>query len=251
MEVSSKKGYACMRFLLSLGFVCILLLQASCGSEKRDYAERLSEFEPREYEDREVTEEKIKELEQKISELKKDVERTIEATYDLAVYNKMLALEYIELEMYGPALEALRKAIEISPANRLLFYYAGVCSAQMSKSTNLETERKRYLEDAEFYYSRAIELKNNYVEALFGLAVIYVFELDRPLDAKGLLEDVLRYSSSNTQAMFLLARVNVQLGDVETAIDLYERIEENSAIDTERQEAASNKQQLLEEYYGS
>jgi len=239
------------RAAVTVGLICLILVSFSCGNEKREYAELMAEFEPEEYADREASEEKIKELEKKISDMQKEVERTIDASYDLALYNKMLAVEYIELKMYGPALEALRKAIEISPANRLLFYYAGVCCAQMATSTPRQEERRRYLKDAEFYYKRAIELKNNYVEALYALAVLYVFEMDRPFDAKPLLEDILNYSSKNIQAMFLLARVNVQLGDVEAAIDLYERIEETSAIEEEREEATSNKKRLLEEYYGS
>jgi len=251
MGVSSKRGRMFTRFLIVICLLSCFLLPVSCGREKREYAELLSEFEPEEYADQEASEETIRELEKKIGDTKKEVERTINATYDLALYNKMLAVEFIELEMYGPALDALKKAIEISPANRLLFYYAGVCSAQMSKSTTNEADRQRYLEDAEFYYLRAIDLKNNYVEALFALSVLYVFEMNKPLDAKTLLEQVLEYSSSNMQAMFLLARVNVQLGDVEAAIELYEKIEESSNIEDEQREAESNKKQLLEEYYGS
>lgn len=247
--VYNKRGHVFRRLVLPACLVCALLVTASCRRERREYAELLGEFESEEYADQEASEEKIRELEKKIPELQKEVERTIDATYDLALYNKMLAVEYIELEMYGPALDALRRAIEISPANRVLFYYAGVCSAQMSASTPAPAEREGYLEEAEFYYKRAIELKNSYVEALFGLSVLYVFEMDRPLDAKPLLEDVLTYSSSNTQAMFLLARVNVQLGDVEGALDLYERIESTSAIEAERREAAANRKRLLEEYY--
>lgn len=237
--------------LLACSLSALCLLSVSCGNEKKEYAKMLSEFETDGYADREASEEKIRELEKKIPELKKEAERTINAKYDIALYNKMLAVEYIELEMYGPALEALKNAIEISPANRVLFYYAGVCAAQMSKTTPDGAKQGEYLKDAEFYYSRAIELKNNYVEALFALAVLYVFEMEQPLDAKPLLENLLSVSGGNIQAMFLLASVNVQLGDVEAAIDLYERIESVSAIESEQKEAEQNKRRLLEEYYGS
>lgn len=239
------------RFMLAVLTAAFILVGFSCGGKDREYAELLAEFEPEGYADRGASEEKIRELQKEIAGQKKIVKQTIDATYDIALHNKMLALEYIELKMYGPALDALKEALEISPVNRVLFYYAGVCSAQMSKTTPDPETRDRYLRDADFYYTRAIELKNNYVDALYAQAVLYAFEMDRLLEAESLLEEVLRYSGANTQAMFLLARINVQLGDVDRAIELYEEIEDISPFEEERSEAESNKGRLLEEYYGS
>ncbi|MBN2051257.1 MAG: tetratricopeptide repeat protein, partial [Spirochaetales bacterium] len=111
--------------------------------------------------------------------------------------------------------------------------------------------RNTYLEKAEFYYRRAIELKNNYVDALFGLSVLYVFEMNKPGEAKPLLEEALLYSGTDIQVMFLLARVYAELGDVDAAVALYEKIAETTEEDSQRREAEDNKRRLLDEYYGS
>ena len=103
-----------------------------------------------------------------------------------------------------------------------------------------------YFLHAEEYYTRAIELDARYVDALYGLAILYVFELDRPFDAEPLLDRVLSIQKKNTDAMFLQARIYVQSRRIEEAIELYERIEETATDEFRKGEAAANRRRLLE-----
>ncbi|MBN2051577.1 MAG: hypothetical protein JW760_14085, partial [Spirochaetales bacterium] len=111
------------RIITLFCLVSALGLYTGCDGPKQKYAEILSDFGGDGYVDRERSEEEIKSLNKKIDELRKEVDRTISARYDLGVYYKMLAVEYIELKMFGPALEALEQAITISPVSSTLHYY--------------------------------------------------------------------------------------------------------------------------------
>jgi tetratricopeptide (TPR) repeat protein len=162
----------------------------------------------------------------------------------------MLTLEYMSLEMYNEALKSTRQAVDYFPTSPLLFYYGAVSSAQMSKAVFDRDERADYLDLAEDYYLRALTLDPGYKEALYGLAVLYIFELNRPLDAEQLLERLLSRSSSNWDAMFLLARVKVVKGDIEGAVELYSDIEENSKDETVRNQARDNRRKMLGGFAG-
>jgi tetratricopeptide (TPR) repeat protein len=161
----------------------------------------------------------------------------------------MLAVRYIDAEMYELALESLEKAIRIYPENKILFYFAGVSAGRTAKSRMDEAEKRRLLVLAEKYYRRALDLDAQYVEALYGLSVLYVFEMDKVMEAEPLLNRILEIRPNHYDAMFLLARVYVTTGRVEDAVELYDKIGEESGSKTMRQKARENKQQLLEGAY--
>ena len=98
----------------------------------------------------------------------------------------MLATRYLDAKMYGEALKTFQTAIQYYPANQNLFYYVGVCAGYMAKASldfnasgGTSAEKFNYLKLAESAYLRAIELEPRYVRSLYGLGVLYVFELDQ------------------------------------------------------------------------
>jgi tetratricopeptide (TPR) repeat protein len=153
--------------------------------------------------------------------------------------------------MYGAAYDALKQAIGIHPENAILFYYSAVCAARMSKAEVLAEDRASWLERSESLYRRAIALDPNYAEALYGLSVLYVFELDRPLEAEPLLERLLTVESKEIDGRFLLARVYYSLGKLERAIEVYREIESLSDVKQKRQEAQELREQVEAELYGT
>jgi tetratricopeptide (TPR) repeat protein len=94
-------------------------------------------------------------------------------------------------------------------------------------------------------------LDPDYGDALYGLSVLYVFELDRPQEAEGLLERLLRIESKDIDARFLLARVYYGLGKLENAIELYREIERLSDTEQVREQARSGRKQAEDELYGA
>ncbi|MBA7575157.1 hypothetical protein ES708_16978 [subsurface metagenome] len=229
---------------------CILV---SCARTDRgeDNLDQLIEMEGDIYRDQEVSTQRIEEIEEAIRRYRKEVERTVDATGQVGIYYKMLAIEYMRGGMYGAAYDTLKQAIDIYPENPILFYYSAVCAARMSRAQVLEEDRERWLERSVTLYRRAIDLDPGYADSLYGLSVLYVFELERPEEAEALLETMLTVESKEIEGRFLLAGVYYRLGKLEQALELYKEIESLSEVEQKRQEARDNKKRIEDELYGT
>ncbi len=225
--------------------IAVLFLAVSCGGEKKAWMENLSAAEKKEFTSGKVPEERIRNLEKGISFYESEVKRTVKASEHLGIYYRMLALEYMNLEMYNDALKSIEQAVLYFPTSPMLYYYGAVSAAQMSKAVVRRDQVKDYIDTAEQYYLRSLKLDPGYSEALYGLSVLYIFELDRPLDAEPLLERLLAGGSKNYNAMFLLARVKILQGETDAAEDLYSRIEEKAPDDEMKQKARENRMSLV------
>ena len=111
-------------------------------------------------------------------------------------------------------------------------------------------ERSRYYALAESAYLRAIELEPRYVRALYGLSVLYVFELNKPEEAIRHLDVVLDTEKKNVDAMFILARAYFMTGKAEEAVSLYDTILTLTKDAKKLQSARENKAFVLENAYG-
>ena len=185
------------------------------------------------------------ELEAVIEEYGRVVSEKIEAGIRQAQYLKLLAHEYLRNQMYGLSLSALQDAIDLEPENQILQELAGASAAYMAKAQGDEQAREHYFSMAESYYLRAIELTPDYREANYGLAVLYVFELDEPLEALPYIEHVLEITPDDVDALFVLANANVAIGDFDAAIEAYDRIIRVADDAGSKERAAQNRQLLL------
>jgi cytochrome c-type biogenesis protein CcmH/NrfG len=175
----------------------------------------------------------------------------VKAAKNLGIYYKMLALKYMDAGMYSLALENLAKAVEIYPENPQLTYYSAVASARMAKAELAdEAASAEDLSRAEMFYRRAIFLEPGYVNALYGLAVLYAMELGRPVDAEPLLQTIVAKEKKNVDALFLLARIRYSAGRPEEAIEIYQRIADTTQASRLKGQALANKSAIEEELYG-
>jgi cytochrome c-type biogenesis protein CcmH/NrfG len=78
------------------------------------------------------------------------------------------------------------------------------------------------------------------VDALKGLAVLLIFELDRAPEAEQYLLRILDKEKKNTEAMALLGRVYYQEQRWEDALAQYEQIEAITTNQVMKDEAAKN-----------
>lgn len=238
------------KYILFIGIPLLMLMLTACRDDDKEMLEDLKVFETQRYEGEELSEERIAELTETIAEYEEIVERRVEATAQLGEHYKMLGIEFIRRDMYGEALKYLEKTLDYYPENEVIFYLCAACSARMAKAkVNSPGEQDELFQEAEKYYLRAIELDNQFSQALYGLSVLYIFELDRIPDAEPYLNRLLKKEEKNTSAMFLLARVYIYLGNIEGAIQLYEQIIKDAASREEKERARDNKQQLLEGTY--
>jgi cytochrome c-type biogenesis protein CcmH/NrfG len=110
-------------------------------------------------------------------------------------------------------------------------------------------KQKEYTALAESSYKRALELEPTNTRALYGLSVLYAFELDQGEKAIPLLEKLLTIDTKNIDAMFVLARAYYMDYDFQKAVDMYDSIIKYTSSETSRAEAEANKKVVLNALY--
>lgn len=230
-----------------LGILVMLILPFLSCSKGRDGAlSVLTSAETDQYEGQGLQAGKIAELKADIAKYEADVERVLKDGQKLGNFYKLLAYAYLNDQQYGPALDTFKRAIYFYPDNYILHTMAGVTSGKLAKAQADEAERARYFKDAEQYFLNAISLRDSYTDALYGLSILYIFELGRPLEAEPLLLRILEREKSNTDTMFLLARVYAADGRIDEAAALYDRIISTTKDKTAEKQAKENKQAVLQ-----
>lgn len=197
------------------------------------------------------------ELKEAIAKYEQRVADNQLADSQVGVWYKMLAVRYRDAKQYGQALKYFQKAIQIYPTNQNLFYYVGLCAGYMAKASldynasgvTTTTEKYNYLKLAESAYLRAIELEPKYGRALYGLGILYVFELEQSEKAIPHLEKLLSFDTRNFDAMFVLARAYYMQGDYDKAANLYDKIASQTKNEQKKADALANKKQILDATY--
>ena len=229
--------------------ISFALLLSSCNEYRKKLLdktfERILKTETGDYENEKISKERIKELEEGIREYYNDVDRVVTANAEIGIYYRMLALEYIDLEMYHYALDNFEKALEFYPTHSVLSFYAGLSKANIARAEVEESKRLRLLYEAENYYITAIRIRKGYANAIYALSVLYMFDLNRPGAAGPLLEEILLRDPKNWEAKILYARFKVVSGDVDAAIELYDEISEDAWDDEMKEQAGQNRDSLL------
>lgn len=237
--------------IIKMAFLCISfsLLLVSCGVNTKTI-QRMQKLE-----EGVSSPTTIEELEVAIEKYQARVEDIILAEQQVGIWYKMLGSRYLDEQMYGKALDAFRMATEYYPANPNLYYWVGVSAGYMAKqsldynATGSTAQKYNYLKLAEEAYLRAIELDPKYARALYGIGVLYVFDLDEPEKAIPYLEKLLDIETRNVDGMFVLARAYYTTYEFDKAVDMYDRIISVTTSDEKKAQAEANKRQVLETAY--
>jgi tetratricopeptide (TPR) repeat protein len=173
----------------------------------------------------------------------------------VGVYWRLLAVRYLDKGLYGDAHDAALKGLRHYPDSSGLFYVAGLSAAFLSKAAAAEKgggaeERAAWLRTAEASYRRSIEIDPRNSRSLYGLAVLYTFELDNHEAAIGPIEALLATDPRNVDALFIYARALYGSGRLQDSADAYDRILATTKVDEKKQQAADNKKRILDELYG-
>jgi len=197
--------------------------------------------------------ETIEGLRQAIALYEDQIERNIREGAQTGVYWKILAMRLADKphNMHNDALDALERAIHFNSEDPVLFYLTGVSAAMVAKSkvgftTGDLRERERYFKLSENSYLRALEIDVTYTRAMYGLGILYIFELEnRAQDGIVQLERYLQIQASDTSAMFVLARAYYMTKNYTRAIEIYDRIESRTKNKTEKEEAQNNRDYIM------
>lgn len=231
-----------IKFILILTFCGFL---GSCGDD------------PKILRRQQMTEEGVKnpttveEYRDAINKYKRRIDDISTAQSQVGIWYKILGSRYLDKQMFGEALKCYEEAIKLYPTNQNLYYYVGLCAGYMAKSaldytaTGNTSQRSNYLLLSESAYKRAIEIEPRYFRALYGLGVLYVFEMDKPLEAIPILELACDIEKRNTDAMMVLARAYYMTYDTDSAVAMYDKIIETTKSEERKAEAEANKQAVL------
>jgi len=228
--------------ILIFGWLITFVYRAESRKINRELVKRISEISPRR-----GPPETIEGLRQAIALYEDQIERNVREGAQTGVYWKILAMRLSDRGMYNDALEALERAIYFNTEDPVLYYLTGVSAAHVAKSkvgftANVDIEKGNYFRLSENSYLRALELDVTYTRAMYGLAVLYVFELDRPQEAIVHLERYLQLQSSDISAMFVLARAHFMVENYQQAVDIYDKIASRTKNQKEREEALNNRE---------
>jgi len=228
--------------ILALLFLVLYVVFKNASTKtNRELARRMAELSPRG-----GPPETIDGLKKAITLYENQIERNVREGAQTGVYWKILAIRLADKNMHNDALEAFEKAIYFNTEDPVLYYLTGVSAASAAKSqvgfsSNAEKEKSRLYKLSENSYLRALELDATYTKPMYGLGVLYVFELDRPQDAIPYLERYLKISVSDVSAMFILARAYYSTGKYTDAIECYDRIISRTKDKNIKEEALKNK----------
>ena len=196
----------------------------------------------------------VESLKAAIAANEKQLEQYVQTASKTGTYWKLLALRLQDRGLHGEALKALERALYYNPTDAALHYYTGLSAGMMAKSFHafpgsVNTDRNQYYDLAEESYLRSIELDPVYLRPRYGLAVLYVFELNRPEDAVPQLQQCLTISPNDIDSMFVLARAYYMLKSYQDALNLYDRIIKIVTNEQRKTEAQNNRQMVLEQMH--
>ncbi|MCL2174646.1 MAG: tetratricopeptide repeat protein [Treponema sp.] len=244
-----KEIFITLVLLVSIGTIIYLIHQNTSARTNKELTKRMAELSPHG-----GPPETIEGLRRAIALYEDQIERNVREGAQTGVYWKILATRLADRKMHNDALDALERAIHFNTEDPILYYLTGVSAGSVAKSivgfsVNAERDRERYLSLAEKSYLRALELDITYTRAMYGLAVLYAFELNRPQDAIVQLERYMQILPSDIPAMFVLARSRFMLGELRSASEIYERIAERTRDKKVREEALNLRDTVQERLY--
>lgn len=235
--------------IIAVAFLCSLI---SCGISPKSI-KRMQQMEEGVSSPSTIEEyrEAIKKYERRIADIDS-------AQRQVGIWYKILGSRYLDEGMYGEALKAYQNAVLYYPNNQNLYYYIGVCAGYMSHTAldydatgDVSGKKYNYLKLSEEAYLRAIQIEPRYVRALYGVSVIYVYELDESEKAIPHLETLLSIDKAHIDAMFVLARAYYSSYEFDKAIAMYDKIIATTKDAQRKADAESNKQIVMGVSYGS
>ena len=172
----------------------------------------------------ESPEQHIERLQKELNKRNDYYQKVLQAAADIADHHKLLGLAYMKNSMFALALQSLQEALIIEPHNEILYYLSGLAAANLAQIHQPRTtEYNDLIALAEYMYTQSIELRDNYLEPLYALSVLYLFEYQLEEQALIYLERSLMLNDQQPRIHALIARVYAQTNNNERAIYHYQK----------------------------
>ncbi|MDD5930108.1 MAG: tetratricopeptide repeat protein [Spirochaetales bacterium] len=240
-----------MKCRISFCFICGIfsLLLFSCGVSNKSIKWN------QELEENVSNPTSIEELKEAIGKYQQKVAEIQQANSQIGIWYKILGTRYVDQKMYGEALKCFQEALKYYPDNQNLYYYVGVCAGYMSHASmdfdaqGYSEMRYNYLKLSEDAFLRAIQIEERYVRALYGIGVLYVYELDESNKAIPYLEKILTIDTKNVDAMFVLAKAYYDAQEFDKSAKIYDKIINTTKSEQKKANAAEGKKIALDALY--
>lgn len=199
----------------------------------------------------------IEELEAAIEKYQERVSDIQLAQSQIGIWYKILGTRYLDQAMYGEALKCFQQALQYYPNNQNLYYYVGVCAGYMSHTAldfdgvGASEKKYNYLKLAEEAYLRALEIEDRYVRAMYGLSIIYVFELNESEKAIPYLEKLLTIDTKHLDAMTVLAKAYAESYEFDKAVAMYDKIIQTTKSEETKMMAEEYKRIVLDAQFSN
>jgi tetratricopeptide (TPR) repeat protein len=231
------------------GWLVTFIYRYESNSRNKELEKRISELSPRR-----GPPETVEGLRQAIALYENQIERNVQEGAQTGVYWKILAIRLADKGLHNDALDAFERAIYYNSDDPVLFYLTGISAAKVAQdkigfTANDMEEKARYYQLSENAYLQALKLDITYTKAMYALAILYAFELDRPQDAIVELDRYLQIQKSDINAMFVLARSYYMLKNYTSAIEVYERIASSTKDRNIKEEAFKNIEKVRDTMY--
>ena len=197
----------------------------------------------------------IEDLRKAIALYEKKIDEHIKDAAQTGIYWKILGSRLMDSRpgvkpLYGEAIKALENAARYYPEDETIHYMIGVCAGSLASSEYFSpVDQEEHYRLAEAAYLRALDLQGRYAKALYGLGVLYVYNLGRPKDAIQYMELYVDINTRDTDGMFVLASARYLTEDFAGAVDLYDRIIGLTKNQDIKKQAEQNKQQVMDAWY--
>lgn len=181
--------------------------------------------------------EKIKEIRKDINRWEDELNDAITAGKNTARYYRTLGLKFMDYDMFGPAIDSFSRGLEITSADARMYYYRAVAVSKLAVSRASAEQTMEEIKQAEEDYKRAISLEPRYMPPYYSIAILYIYELERPFEAESYLQQYLKIERSDGRALLLYGQLLEQMGMSEKAMDQYNTLLSISGFNAEKEQA--------------
>lgn len=233
--------FVAILIIAAVGSLIYFMYQRGSARQNRELARRIAELSP-------TGGPPIDEqdLRRAIALYEDQIERNVREGAQTGVYWKILATRLSDTNQHNETLSALERAIYYNTDDPVLYYLTGVSAANVAKSrVTSPNEREHFFKVAENAHLRALQLDITYTRPMYALAIMYVYELNRPQDAIVQLERYLQILPSDINAMFVLASAYYMTRSNTRALEVLDRIIDRTKDNEIKQQAWINKDIIL------
>lgn len=164
------------------------------------------------------TDRRIMSLREKIADVEKEGAKDLTSSNRLLDYYNQLGTIYLEKRLWDMAIESFQNCIKNGTPGPAVYHSLGLAYA----NRGYDGSSREDMILAEQNYRKAIELKTDYADAIYGLAIVLFYHRDAREEAMTLVDGLSVNNKTYYPARFASARFNYETGKKDRALRLYE-----------------------------